>query len=129
MGKIGFPKNKEMHMNTPDWLSPAIKGAVVGAAALAVVGFTWGGWVTGGTAREMATDQARLELITALVPICLEKSEQDPNVVATLAEMKEANFSRRSQLLMNAGWATMPGSSGPNRGVATECMKKLAAEF
>ena len=27
-------------------------GAAVGAAALAVIGFSWGGWVTGGTRRK-----------------------------------------------------------------------------
>ena len=35
-------------------LTPGIWGAVLGAAALAIVGFNWGGWVTGNTAKEMA---------------------------------------------------------------------------
>ena len=32
-------------------------GAVGGAAALAIIGFTFGGWVTGGKAKEMAQQQ------------------------------------------------------------------------
>ncbi len=116
-------------MKTPEWLKPGLQGAAVGAAALAIVGFTWGGWVTGGTAEKMASDQARKEVVSALVPICLEQSSQDPQVVATLAQLKDTSSYRRSDLLMEAGWATMPGSSDPNRDVARACMEKLAAQF
>ncbi len=30
--------------------------AIGGAVVLAIIGFTWGGWVSGGTAREMAEE-------------------------------------------------------------------------
>jgi dienelactone hydrolase len=116
-------------MNTPEWLKPGLQGAAVGAVALAIVGFSWGGWVTGGTAKQMASDQARLEVVAALVPICLEQSSQDPQVVATLARLKDTSSYQRSDLLMKAGWATMPGSSDPNREVARACTKQLAAQF
>ena len=116
-------------MNIPEWLKPGIKGAAVGAAALSIVGFTWGGWVTGGTAKEMAADQAKLEVVAALVPICIEQSKQDPQASETLVELKNANSYQRSDMLMKAGWATMPGSSEPNRNVAKACIKVLAAQF
>lgn len=116
-------------MNTPEWLKPGLYGAIAGAVALAIVGFSWGGWVTGGTAKEMARDQARQEVVAALVPICLEQSKQDPQVIETLAELKDAGSYQRSDLLMKAGWATMPGSSDPNRDVARACMEKLTAQF
>jgi dienelactone hydrolase len=117
------------HMNTPEWLKPALYGAAVGATALAIVGFSWGGWVTGGTAVKMASDQARLEVVAALVPICIEQSKQDPQVVQTLALLKEASSYQRSDMIMKAGWATMPGSTDPSRDVARACMEKLAAQF
>ena len=116
-------------MDTPEWLKPALQGAVAGAVALAVVGFSWGGWVTGGTAGKMASEHARLEVVAALVPICLEQSKQDPEVVETLAVLKNTSSYQRSGVLMETGWATMPGSSEPNRNVANACMEKLAAQF
>ncbi len=116
-------------MKTPEWLKPGLQGAAVGAVALAVVGFSWGGWVTGGTAKEMAADEARLEVIAALVPICVEQSSQDPQVVETLTQLKDTSSYQRSEMLMKAGWATMPGSSDPNRDVARACMETLAAQF
>ena len=117
------------NMNIPTGLKPGLKGAVVGAAALALVGFTWGGWVTGGTARAMATEKAKLEVVAALVPICIQQSSQDPQVVEILAQLKDAGSYQRSDMLMKAGWATMPGSSEPDRNVAKACIEVLAAQF
>jgi dienelactone hydrolase len=116
-------------MDTPEWLKPGLYGAAVGAVAIAIVGFSWGGWVTGGTAGKMASTQARLEVVAALTPICVEQSSQDPQVVATLAQLKDASSYQRRDLLMKTGWATMPGSSEPDRNVASACMESLAAQF
>ena len=116
-------------MKTPEWLKPALYGAVAGAAVLAVAGFSWGGWVTGATAAKLASNQARLEVVAALVPICVEQSRQDPRLTATLADLQAATSYKRRVMLMEAGWATMPGSSEPNRNVASACMDELAAQF
>lgn len=116
-------------MNTPEWLKPGLLGAAAGAVALAIVGFSWGGWVTGGTAKQMASDQAKLEVVAALVPICVEQSKQDPQVAEKLTQLKATSSYRRSDMLMKVGWATMPGSSDPNRRVASACMDKLATQF
>jgi len=113
-------------MNVPEWLKPGLYGAVAGAIALAIVGFSWGGWVTNATANEMASDQSRLEVVAALVPICIEQSKVDPQVAETLAAMNEIANYKRTDMLMKAGWATMPGSSDPNRQVASACVEKLA---
>ncbi len=116
-------------MKQLEWLKPALFGAAAGAVALAVVGFSWGGWMTGGAAEKLAYNQARLEVVAALVPICMEQSNQDPQVVAMLAQLKDTSSYQRNDMLMKAGWATMPGSSDPNRDVARACMAKLAAQF
>jgi hypothetical protein len=120
---------EEMKMKFPEWLKPAVYGAVAGAVAISITGFSWGGWMTGGSAREMAADQARLEVVAALVPVCVEQSEQDPNVIATLASLKDETSYKRGEMLMKTGWATMPGSTDPDRNVAKACMDKLAEQF
>ena len=116
-------------MNIPEWLKPGVLGAIVGAVALAIVGFSWGGWLTGSTAEKMASDQSRRAVVAALVPICVEQSSQDPQFVDTLAQLKETSSFQRSELLMKAGWATMPGSSDPDRDVARSCLEVLSAQF
>jgi hypothetical protein len=56
-------------------------GAGLGAAALTIIGFTWGGWSTaGGTAK-----QVEIAVQTALVPTCVKDVMADP---AALAELK-----------------------------------------
>jgi alpha/beta superfamily hydrolase len=128
-GEVVFSETEETAMKIPEWFKPALLGAAAGAAALAIVGFSWGGWVTGGSAEKFAADQARNEVVAALVPICLEQSKQDPQAADTLAQLKDAYFNERRDMVMKAGWATMPGSDDPNRNVATACMEKLAEQL
>ncbi len=45
-----------------DSLTRLLQGAAAGAIATVVIGFNWGGWVTGGTAKEMAEKGTFTEL-------------------------------------------------------------------
>lgn len=110
-------------------IQPAIIGAIVGAAALAIIGFSWGGWETANGARKLANNEARDQVVAALVPFCLQRSEADPDSIATLAKLKDTSSYQRSAFLMQTGWATMPGGDKPNRDVANACVEKLAANF
>jgi alpha/beta superfamily hydrolase len=58
-------EEEENAVQTPEWLKPALYGALACAAALAVAGFSWGGWVTDGKAEQIASDRARLEVVAA----------------------------------------------------------------
>lgn len=116
-------------MNIPEWFKPGLYGAMTGAVAIAIVGFSWGGWVTGNKADELAYDLAKLKVAAVLVPICVEQSKQDPQAVATFAELTKASYYQRDEILMKAGWATMPGSSDPYRDIAGVCLAKLAGQF
>jgi hypothetical protein len=92
---------------------------VAAVIATIVVGFSWGGWVTGGTSRTMATaagDMARGELASA---ICVERFNAAPDAAAKLAEFKAIPESfKKRQFVEAGGWATMPGQTSPDgRGV------------
>lgn len=102
-------------------------GAVAGAIALAIVGFSWGGWVTGGSA--LATSRAATAVVAALTPICVEKFRQAADASANLAEMKKATYvSDQSKFVEKGGWATMPGSTEPNSALARACAESLGRE-
>lgn len=114
-------------MKLPDWLNPALKGAAAGAIAVAIIGFTWGGWVTGSTARQMATDRSRTDVVDALTTsVCMEMSKRDPMSAQKIVELKAASSYSRADLVMKSGWATMPGTTEPNRDVASACGAKLS---
>lgn len=112
-------------MSTPEWLKPGIYGAAAGAVAVSIIGFSWGGWMTGGSASKMATSMARDEVTLAMVPICLEISRLDPDRVAKLATIRSASTYNRRDAVMEAGWATVPGSESPNRDLAAACIDGL----
>ena len=78
MGRVrGNPSfGNHNNMQVPSELKPAAWGAVGGAIALAVIGFNWGGWVTGGTADKTAKEAADSAIVRVLAPICAEKFQQ-----------------------------------------------------
>jgi hypothetical protein len=53
----------------------------------------------------------------------------EPGEGATLAVLKDTSRYQRNDILMEAGWATMPGSTDPNSNVARACMDQLATLF
>ena len=112
-------------MQIPEWLKPGLYGAACGAIALAVVGFNWGGWVTGGTAHTLAADQAKAEVVSALSLICVDQSNRDPQQVERVAALKAVSSWSRGDLVMKNGWATMPGTTEANSQVARACAEKI----
>jgi hypothetical protein len=92
-----------------------------------VVGFTWGGWVTGGTAQKMATaygDTSRYELASV---ICVERFLEAPDARAQLTALKAIDSSyRQRQFIEEGGWATMPSRDKAARQTADLCAKVLS---
>lgn len=114
-------------MNFPVWIKPALMGAGAGAVALAIVGFSWGGWVTGGAAKDLAKKQSIADIAVALTPYCLELSRSDPKSVEILAELGAATSFGRKGIIEKAGWATPLGAEKPNTDLAQACQLALAA--
>ena len=88
-------------MQMPASVKPAIWGAIGGAVAAMIIGFGWGGWVTGGTAGEMAVASAKDASVLALTPLCVAKAEQQPEQLELLK--KESSYNR-SGFVTKAGW-------------------------
>jgi hypothetical protein len=112
-------------MNIPEWVKPGVYGAVIGAVVIGVAGFSWGGWVTGGTAREMATTMARDDVVASMVPVCLDLARSDPNRAERLETIRAASTYQRRNAVMATGWATVPGSDAPDRDIAQACLAEL----
>ena len=78
-------------MQMPVELKPALWGAAGGAAALAIVGFTWGGWVSGSSAELLGKQKATAAVTAVLAPICLDNFRRGTDASAKLAELKKVN--------------------------------------
>jgi hypothetical protein len=112
-------------MNSPEWLKPGLYGAVIGGAFVAIVGFTWGGWVTSGTAQDRAVALSEEDVVAAMVPVCLDMARTDPARMAKLTAIREASTYQRRDALMDVGWATVPGTETPDRDIAQACLASL----
>jgi hypothetical protein len=106
--------------------SRMLQGIALGAVATMVVGFTWGGWVRGGTAEELAQTRANSAVVAALAPICVEQFQQSADAPAKLVELKKANSWDQSTYVEKGGWSVMPGTKGTNvSGVSQACATAL----
>lgn len=98
------------------------------AAAMVVtmiIGFSWGGWMTGGSARKMSEKMVREAVVNRLAPLCVNQFQQDPGKIQKLAELKAANTWTRGEYVEKQGWATIAGEEKPDKQVAKECANLL----
>ena len=106
-----------------------LQGMVAGAVAAMVIGFSWGGWMTGGTANRLAAEQADAAVVTALTPICVEKFSQDNNAKANLATLRKISSNwEQGEYLQKGGWVTQPGATSSDYHLARACAEKLAQD-
>jgi hypothetical protein len=125
-------ERKEIIMQVPsilqgESLTRLLQGAFADFLATVVIGFSWGGWTLGSTAKEMAVKNASAAVVAVLAPICAEKFRQGAEATANLAELKKVNSWMQDSYIEKGGWATFPGMTSPDRGVAQACVTLLTA--
>jgi hypothetical protein len=104
----------ESDMKRLEWLTPGIIGAIVGATATLVVGFTQGGWVLASSAERIAQQRSDAAVTAALVPICIDLSKADPDSLVKVAQLDPSPRPMSDGFQMKAGWATVPAAKRPN---------------
>jgi hypothetical protein len=110
-----------------DSLTRLLQCVAVGAVATMFMGFYWGGWVTGGTAKDMAQKSATTALVTALAPICVDKFQHSAEAASNMTELKKTSSWLQSSFIEKGGWATFSGSDRANSPVADACATMLGS--
>ena len=108
-----------------DALRLIVLSAIGGALALAFVGFHWGGWVTGGTAEQMAKNTATTAVVAAYTPVCVRQFEHQANIADQWKAFKKIEEYSRDTFVEKAGFATLPGTKDANSDVADACAQAL----
>jgi hypothetical protein len=98
---------------------------VASAVLTMIIGFAWGGWVTAGTARQMAVTMADDTVVKRLASICVVQSTRDLGKNGKLVALKDESPWQRGEYIGKQGWATMPGEQEPDRKVADACAALL----
>jgi hypothetical protein len=104
-----------------------VVGLMLAAAVVTmIIGFNWGGWVTGGSSLKAGVAVGEDAVLQRLVPICVAQFNQDPQSATKLDELKAITSSwDRPNYVKAQGWATMPGEAEPDSDVASACAKLL----
>jgi hypothetical protein len=87
-GEIDFRQTISKGSNMQEKYTYGLWGAAAGAAALAIVGFTWGGWYTS----KGALQHAQAAVLTALVPACVKEVMADPTAIAELKVKRTTDY-------------------------------------
>lgn len=100
----------------------------VGASVLTmIVGFTVGGWTTGGTAAEMVAEaehDARAQLAST---ICVEHFVSAPDASENLAALKDTPSYQQDDFVEEGGWVMLAGMDEAVDGASDICADTLAA--
>jgi alpha/beta superfamily hydrolase len=96
-------------------------GLIFGAAVAMIVGFAWGGWVTGGAAKAK-TDEA---VLASRAAICVAQFMKAPNHDRELKSFEDTDSWKRSELIAKGGWDKMPGQGEANGAVADACARGI----
>jgi hypothetical protein len=103
-------------------------GAVGGAIALALFGFTWGGWMTGASAEALAKERASSAVVAALAPICVKNFRRSTDAPTKLIELKKAQSWEQANFVEDGGWAKFAGAEADDRAIAAVCAEMIVTD-
>ena len=95
------------------------------AIATMIVGFTWGGWVAGGTAAEMADKAAAGASAKLAAAVCAAQFKRAPDMAVQLVALNKLDTWQRGDFIKKGGWATLPGMTDAVTGAADLCAREL----
>jgi hypothetical protein len=110
-----------------DSLKRLLQGAAVGVVATLAVGFGWGGWMLGSSAKTLADNTASSAVVAAVAPICVDQFQRSAAAANNLTELKKANVWEQATYVEKGGWAMMPGSKAVDSGVPQACAAILSS--
>jgi hypothetical protein len=91
-----------------------------------IVGFTWGGWVTGGSADHMAEQAAKQARTDLVASVCVSRFLDAPDAQAQLAALKKTNSWDQDGFVSKGGWTKLTGIEEAIPDAAKICAERLA---
>jgi predicted negative regulator of RcsB-dependent stress response len=119
-------------MSTSAWyqgesLKRLLQGAAVGVVATLVIGFGWGGWMLGSSAKTLADSTASSAVVAAIAPICVDQFQHSADAANNLTQLKKTDSYEQAAYVEKGGWAMMPGSRAVESGVPQACAAILSS--
>ncbi len=86
-----------------------LQGAAVGAVATLAIGFGWGGWMLGSTAKTLADSTANSAVVAAIAPISVDQFQRSADAANNLTALQKTSSWEQAAYIEKGGWAIMPG--------------------
>jgi hypothetical protein len=97
-----------------------------GASVLTMVlGFTVGGWVTGGAADRMALEARTGGQAELAAAVCAANFRESPTARQAHAELTALSATRQRQFVLDQPWAQVPGAQAVSRAAAELCARTI----
>jgi hypothetical protein len=124
MGTQGFKTRVQDYKASKTTLFWACAACIVATVA---IGFTWGGWTTGASARMMGEKAATTAEANLAGGICATRFATGPDVQAQTALLMKTATYDRADFLVKGGWLALPGQKEPIAGAADLCAQQIAS--
>jgi hypothetical protein len=98
-----------------------LAGSAVGMVATIMLGFSFGGWTVGSTAKFIAQRASSIAVVAALAPICVNQFRNAPDTAKNLTHLQKLNFLEQMTFVHAGGWSFMPGAERSTAAVAEAC--------
>lgn len=98
---------------------------VASVAATLILGFTVGGWVTGGSADTRVASAAEGARADLAAELCVHRFLNSPTAKADLAALKAESSWSRDTMVQKGGWVTFAAMKDPVSGAASRCAERL----
>ena len=108
-------------------LKRLLQGAAVGVVATPAIGFGWGGWMLGSSAKTLADSTASSAVVAAIAPICVDQFQRSADAANNLTELKKTDAWQQAAYVEKGGWAIMPGGKDVASGVPQACAAILSS--
>jgi hypothetical protein len=127
-----LPKLEGNVMQNSAWyegesLKRLLQGTAVGVAATVAIGFGWGGWMLGSSAKTLADSTASSAVVAAIAPICVDQFQHSADAATNLTALKKTDTWQQAAYVEKGGWAVMPGSKAADSGVPQACAALLSS--
>ena len=93
-------------------LKQLLQGAALGAFATLGIGFSWGGFMLGSTAKTLADSTANSAVVAAIAPICVDQFQRSADAANNLTALKKTNAWEQAAYVEKGGWASNAGKQG-----------------
>jgi hypothetical protein len=107
-------------------LKRLLQGVALGAFATLAIGFSWGGWMLGSTAKTLADSTANSAVVAAIAPICVDQFQRSADAANNLTALQKTSSWEQAAFVEKGGWAIMPGSKAADSGVPQACAAILS---